>query len=77
VRVTAIEPDGVRYTDHKGNEGKALCGSVLVSVGARPNTEQAMQFAGVAPRVLFLGDCDTVGNVQKAMRAGFSLASTF
>lgn len=75
VRVTAIDADGVRYLGHKGNDGYVKCGDVLLAIGLRSNTELAMSFAGVAPRVLYLGDCDAVGNVQKAVRAGFALAS--
>lgn len=76
VRVTAIDPDGVCYTDHKGGTHKLPCGGVLLSVGSRPLAEEAMAFAGAADRLVVVGDCDCVANVQRAMRSAWSLAST-
>lgn len=77
VTVTAIEPDGVRFTDWKGGSHKLPCGGVLLSTGARPLAEEAMEFAGCAPRFYALGDCGGVGNVQRAMRSAFGAAMSF
>ena len=76
VTVTAVDPDGVRFLNEKGEEEKILCGDVLLSIGSRPLQDEAMAFFGSAPRCFMVGDCDTVGNVQKAMRSAFSQAST-
>ena len=74
VSVTSIDPGGVNFTDHNGNTGRIICGDVLLAVGSRPLSEEAMTFAGVAPRMFVIGDCDNVANVQKAMRSAWSAA---
>ena len=74
VKVTAIEPDGVRFTDHNGEEHKILCGDVLLSIGSRPLTGEAMAFAGSADKMVVIGDCDCVANVQRAMRSAWGAA---
>jgi len=33
-----------------------------------------MSFAGVADRMMVIGDCDKVANVQRAMRSAWSAA---
>ncbi len=76
VTVTAIDPDGVRYRTRTGAEEKILCGDVLLSIGSRPLQDEAMAFYAAAPRCFMLGDCDSVANVQKAMRTAFAAAST-
>lgn len=75
-RVTSIEADGVCYTDYKGEQHKVPCGDVLLSVGARPLVEEAMEFAGAADKMFAIGDCDSVANVQRAMRSAFGIASS-
>lgn len=74
VTIDSIDPDGVNYTDWQGNQHKAPCGDVLVSVGARPLAEQAMEFAGAAERMFVIGDCEAAGNVQRSMRSAFGIA---
>jgi 2,4-dienoyl-CoA reductase-like NADH-dependent reductase (Old Yellow Enzyme family)/thioredoxin reductase len=76
VTVTSIDPDGVNYTDYQGNPHKITCGDVLLSVGARPLAEEAMEFAGISDKFFVIGDCDTAANVQRAMRSAFGIASS-
>jgi NADPH-dependent 2,4-dienoyl-CoA reductase/sulfur reductase-like enzyme len=76
VTCTSIDEEGVNYVDHHGQEGKAFGKSVLVSIGSRPLADKAMEFAKAAPRFDVIGDCETVANVQRAMRTAFGLAST-
>ena len=66
----------MNYTDHKGQNHKLACGDVLLSIGSRPLTDEAMAFAGVADRMIVVGDCDQVANVQRAMRSAWSQAVT-
>ena len=73
---TNVDPDGVRYIGTDGKEGKVMCTDVLIAAGARPLTDEAMTFAGIAPRFIVIGDCDGVANVQKAVRSAFAAAST-
>ena len=74
VTIDAIDPDGVCYTDWKGEPHKPPCGDVLVSIGAKALTEKAMEFAGIADRFYVIGDFDSAGNVQRAMRSAFGIA---
>jgi 2,4-dienoyl-CoA reductase-like NADH-dependent reductase (Old Yellow Enzyme family)/thioredoxin reductase len=74
VRCTAIDADGVNYTTYDGKQEKALCDSVLLAVGTKSRVETVMAFAQCAPRVIAIGDCDRVGNVQTAMRSAFGAA---
>lgn len=74
VRCTAIEPDGVKYIDRDGVEKKVYSDSVLLCVGAASNTDLAESFIGAAPQMAFIGDVNTFGNVQKAVREGWSAA---
>lgn len=71
---TVIEKDGVRYQTQDGSEGKAAGGSIVIAVGSKPRSAEAMAFAGTAPRLLVIGDCDSPGSVQKAIRQGFAAA---
>ena len=74
VKVTSIDPDGVNYTDYKGETHKIACGDVLLAIGSRPLADEAMKFAGVADRFVAIGDCQQAANVQHAMRSGWSAA---
>lgn len=76
VRCTAIDPDGVHYVDKNGKEHKVMCDNVLISIGTRALTDQAMALCGAALKTFIIGDCDKAGNVQKAMRAAFAAASS-
>lgn len=74
VTVTSIDPDGVNYKDHRGQMHRLPCGDVLLSVGSRPLADEAMKFAGVADRLVVVGDCQQVSNVQHAMRSAWAAA---
>lgn len=71
---TAIDADGVRYLTHDGKEEKSFGESVLIATGTKPRADRTMSFAGCAPRVFAIGDCDEAGNVQKAMRSAYGMA---
>lgn len=75
VTCTAIDPDGVRYLDPDGNEQKYVCDNVLLAIGMRSLTEEAMALTGAAPYSVVIGDNDRPGNVQKCMRSAFGAAS--
>jgi len=75
-RCTAISPEGVTYVDKAGAECNVEAGSVVVAVGMKPRSDEALEFFAAADRCLMIGDCDTAGSIQEAMRSAFSLAST-
>src|SRR5208283_1345832 len=74
-RCTGIGANGVTYTDAEGAQHAVETGSVVIAVGMKPINNLALEFYGAADRFFMIGDCDVVGNVQKAMRSAFSIAS--
>jgi NADPH-dependent 2,4-dienoyl-CoA reductase/sulfur reductase-like enzyme len=74
-RVTGITPEGIRYVDQDGTEHEINAGSVVLSVGARPLDEKALEFARCKAELFLIGDCNKPGNVQKLMRNAFGIAS--
>lgn len=52
------------------------CDTVILSMGVRPCTDDAMQFEGTAKDVFFVGDCAVrAGNITSAVRDGFFAAT--
>ena len=74
VHVDAIEEDGVRYTDHKGESHKLPTAAALLAIGTKARSDEAFALHGAAPKTLVIGDCDTAGNVQKCMRSAYAAA---
>lgn len=74
-RCTGIDPDGVRYTDSEG-EHKIAAGSVIVAAGMKALADEAVSFYRPGDRVYLAGDCSKAGNIQKAIRSAYFLAST-
>ena len=75
VTCTAIDPDGVRYLDPDGNEKKQQADNVLLAIGMKSKSDEAMELAAAVPYSVVIGDCDKPGNVQKCMRTAFGAAS--
>jgi NADPH-dependent 2,4-dienoyl-CoA reductase/sulfur reductase-like enzyme len=74
-RCNAITDHGITYMDKEGKEHGIEVNSVVIAVGMEPKFDTALQFFDVADNFHMIGDCATVGNVQKAMRSAFSIAS--
>jgi 2,4-dienoyl-CoA reductase-like NADH-dependent reductase (Old Yellow Enzyme family)/thioredoxin reductase len=74
-RCTAVGADEVIYRDAQGAERRIKAGSVVVAAGMKPAHEAALPFYGAAGQFFMIGDCNVVGNIQKAMRSAFSTAS--
>lgn len=72
---TGISEGEVTYRDAAGNEKSLPADSVVLSAGLRPRQDEALQFYGSAGRFFIIGDCRSVGNVQKCMRTAFASAS--
>jgi hypothetical protein len=75
VTCTAIDPDGVRYLDPNGKECKQQADNVLLAIGMKSLSDEAMELSSAAPYSVVIGDCDKPGNVQKCMRSAFGVAS--
>jgi len=74
-RCTGIEADKVTYADTNGVEHAVTADSVVIAAGMKPRNDLAMKFHNAGDRLYMIGDCNVVGNVQKAMRSAFSTAS--
>jgi len=75
VRCSCIETDRVVFLDINGQEHIIQAGNVVIAAGMKPKNDLAMKFYGASDRFYMIGDCDGVGNVQKAIRSAFSAAS--
>ena len=74
-RCTGITANQATYADADGTEHTIEAESVVIAVGVRPLSDVALQFYGAADRFFMIGDCNGVGNIQKALRSAFSVAS--
>jgi pyruvate/2-oxoglutarate dehydrogenase complex dihydrolipoamide dehydrogenase (E3) component len=75
-RVTAIEPNGVRYIAPNGEEAFVEADTVLLAVGMKAKSQEAETFRRCAEKFRKLGDCVKVGNVKTVTRAAFDAAMT-
>jgi NADPH-dependent 2,4-dienoyl-CoA reductase/sulfur reductase-like enzyme len=73
--VTAIDADGVHYLDETGAEQIVPADHVILSVGMRARTEEALQYSGMSKYFYQVGDCRKVGNIQTCMRTAYLTAS--
>ena len=74
-RCTSIGTNTVTYTDAQGAEHPIEAGSVVIAAGVKSMNDSALEFYRAAERFFLIGDCYVVGNVQKALRSAFSIAS--
>lgn len=72
---TRVEAGKVWYRDADGEEYALECDSVVACGGMKSAQEEALSFSGSGDEVFLIGDCDKVGNIQKAVRAGYSAAA--
>lgn len=71
----AIEKGRVTYKDAEGKEKTIKANSIVICGGMNPRQTEALSFAGTGDRFLMIGDCDSVGNIQRCMRSAFAAAS--
>ena len=72
--VTGVEDDKVTYRDKEGVEHAIPCDSVVISLGMRGRTQEALAFGGSADRFAIIGDCKKPATVQQAMRAAYAVS---
>ena len=72
--VTAVEDDRVTYLDAEGVEHAIPCDSVVISLGMRAKTDEALAFSNTADRFAIIGDCKKPATVQQAMRQAYAVA---
>jgi 2,4-dienoyl-CoA reductase-like NADH-dependent reductase (Old Yellow Enzyme family)/thioredoxin reductase len=75
-RCVGIYEDGVAYVGADGVERKVTADSVVLAVGTKSKTDDALKFYGSTGRFHMIGDCESSGNVQKSIRSAFAIASS-
>lgn len=70
-----IASDHVTYTDKNGEDHDLAADSVVLSVGMRSKTDEAMSFYGVGSRFFMVGDCLKVGTIQTGVRTAYAAAN--
>ena len=70
----AIFKDHVTYTDKEGNDHDLPADSVVLSVGMRPKSEEALSFYGKAREFWMVGDCKKPGTIQTVNRSAYGTA---
>lgn len=74
-RYTGIDATGLSYVDKEGKEQKIEAGLVVLATGAVGKYEEAMSLYGAGAVTYFIGDCERVGDVHKAVSGGFATAN--
>lgn len=62
------------YTDKDGNTQKVEGDSVVLCGGMTPQTEAAMEYAGLTDVFYAIGDCNGAGNLEVCNREAFARA---
>ncbi|NLV50091.1 MAG: FAD-dependent oxidoreductase [Clostridiales bacterium] len=75
VRLCDVNSEGAVVSDSDGNRKVIPCDSVVLSLGVRPDTENAEQIAGLAAESYIIGDCSSDGGtLYKAVHSAFNTA---
>lgn len=69
-----ITEDHVTYTDKDGVEHNIPADSVVLSVGMRAKSAEALRFYGTAPQFYMIGDCKKPGTIQTTNRNAYATA---
>ncbi len=71
----AIAPDHVTYTDQNGEDHDIPADSVVLSVGMRSKTDEALSFYGTGRAFWMVGDCKKPGTIQTTNRSAYGVAN--
>lgn len=74
-QVQSITADAVIWVDREGQSHRTEADSVIVATGAVPNGVLAEQLQAAGLAVHSVGDCDNLGYIEGAIRAGHLIAS--
>ena len=69
-----IGADGVTYTDKDGVDHTIPADSVVLSVGMRSKSDEALSFYGVGKEFFMVGDCKKPGTIQTTNRSAYGAA---
>ena len=70
-----ITADHVTYTDKDGADHDLPADSVVLSVGMRSKTDEALSFYGTNPGFYMVGDCRKPGTIQTTNRSAYVTAN--
>ena len=70
-----ISADHVTYTDKDGVDHDLPAQSVILSVGMRSKTDEALSFYGTNPGFYMVGDCRKPGTIQTTNRSAYVTAN--
>ena len=70
-----IAPDHVTYTDKDGVDHDLPADSVILSVGMRAKSDEALSFYGTNPGFYMVGDCRKPGTIQTTNRSAYVTAN--
>ena len=70
-----ITAEGVTYTDKDGVDHTIPADSVVMSVGMRSKTDEALSFYGTNPGFFMVGDCKKPGTIQTTNRSAYVIAN--
>lgn len=70
-----ITEDHVTYTDKNGADHDLPAQSVILSVGMRSKTDEALRFYGTNPGFYMVGDCRRPGTIQTTNRSAYVTAN--
>ena len=71
---TGISDTGVTYRDAEGQEHTVAAGTVLLAAGMKADVSVAMAYASCGKKFVAIGDCAQQGNLQTAIRSGYTAA---
>lgn len=74
-RCNKISETGATYVDSDGKEQSIQAGSVVLAVGMKAKSGQALKFYGSSAGFYTIGDCRLAGDLRTAMRSAFGVAS--
>ena len=69
-----ISASQVVYTDQSGQEHTLPADTVVLSVGMRAKSDEALSFYGAAPRFYMIGDCKQPGTIQTTNRNAYAVS---
>lgn len=72
--VTHVDKNAVTYKDKEGQEHTLPCDSVVISLGMRAKTQEALSFYGSADRFALIGDAKKPATIQQAMRQAYAVS---
>jgi 2,4-dienoyl-CoA reductase-like NADH-dependent reductase (Old Yellow Enzyme family)/thioredoxin reductase len=78
-RVTEVVADGngveVRFLKNGADRSSAPADTVVVALGSKSRSDEALSFFGTAPETFYIGDCRRVGSLTNVCREAFATAS--